>query len=299
MFRAYWNGEFVPQDQLQLAPSDIGFIWGVTVTERLRTFGGGLFELSAHMQRLQQSMQIVGIETVESSQQLTAAAEQLAADNVALLDSADDLGMLILVTPGDPASQLVRATVMISCYPLPFGQWQPAYEQGSSLVISSQRQVPEQCWPPQLKCRSRMHYYLADQQADRQQAGARALLLDEAGHVGEATTANLVIYRSDDGLVSPRREKILAGISLDVLEQLANALSIPFQQQDLTPAELTAADELLMTSTSPCVWSVTELDGVAIGDGSVGPISRKLLAAWSSLVGLDIAAQAARFAERR
>ena len=84
-----------------------------------------------------------------------------------------------------------------------------------------------------------------------------------------------------------------------MLEQLANALSIPFQQQDLTPAELTAADELLMTSTSPCVWSVTELDGVAIGDGSVGPISRKLLAAWSSLVGLDIAAQAARFAERR
>lgn len=299
MFRAYWNGEFVPQDQLQLAPSDLGFIWGVTVTERLRTFGGRLFELSAHIQRLQQSMQIVGIETVESIEQLTVTAEQLAADNVALLDSTDDLGMLILVTPGDPASQLVRATVMISCYPLPFGQWQPAYEQGSSLVISSQRQVPERCWPPQLKCRSRMHYYLADQQADRQQAGARALLLDEAGHVGEATTANLVIYRSDDGLVSPRREKILAGISLDVLEQLANALSIPFQQQDLTPAELTAADELLMTSTSPCVWSVTELDGVAIGDGSVGPISQKLLAAWSSLVGLDIAVQAARFAERR
>lgn len=299
MFRAYWNGEFVPQDQLQLAPSDLGFIWGVTVTERLRTFGGRLFELSAHIQRLQQSMQIVGIETVESIEQLTVTAEQLAADNVALLDSTDDLGMLILVTPGDPASQLVRATVMISCYPLPFGQWQPAYEQGSSLVISSQRQVPERCWPPQLKCRSRMHYYLADQQADRQQAGARALLLDEAGHVGEATTANLVIYRSDDGLVSPRREKILAGISLDVLEQLANALSIPFQQQDLTPAELTAADELLMTSTSPCVWSVTELDGVAIGDGSVGPISQKLLAAWSSLVGLDIAAQAAKFAERR
>jgi branched-subunit amino acid aminotransferase/4-amino-4-deoxychorismate lyase len=143
-----------------------------------------------------------------------------------------------------------------------------------------------------------MHYYLADQEAERKQGGARALLLDQQGHVGETSTANIVIYSESGGLISPRREGILAGISLDVLEELAASLSIPFTESDLALSDLAAADEVLLTSTSPCVWSVTGLDGRPIGDGRVGPRNGQLLAAWSALVGVDIAGQAGQFAGR-
>ena len=89
-----------------------------------------------------------------------------------------------------------------------------------------------------------MHYYLADQEAERREPGSRALLLDQQGHVGEASTANVVMYMEQHGLISPRREGILAGISLDVLEELAGSLSIPFSERDLSIADLASADEI-------------------------------------------------------
>lgn len=295
--RAYQNGQTVSGDELQLAVSDLGFVWGVAVTERLRTFAGGLFQLESHMKRLWESMRIVGIEPEESLEQLSDVATGLAADNARLLDPADDLGMTIVVTPG-ASREGAQPTVMISSYPLPFAQWQGNYERGCALALSSHRQVPESCWPSRLKCRSRMHYYLADQEAASRQPGARALLLDQDGFVGEATTANVVMYRKEEGLVSPRRERILAGISLDVVERWASELEIPFVERDLGPADLALADEIVLTSTSPCIWSVTQLDGIPVADGQVGPISRRLLAHWSERVGVDIADQAARFSSR-
>ncbi|MEX2027129.1 MAG: aminotransferase class IV, partial [Pirellulaceae bacterium] len=159
--------------------------------------------------------------------------------------------------------------------------------------------VPAACWPAELKCRSRMHYYLADKQAREREAGARALLLDESGQVVEASTANLLIYRAGEGLVSPPRDAILPGVSVGVLEELAAALDIPFLHRRLEVSEAAAAAEVLLCSTSPCVWPVTRFNGRPIADGTCGPVARQLLAAWSKLVGVDIAAQAARFATRK
>ncbi|MFP6753177.1 MAG: aminotransferase class IV [Pirellulaceae bacterium] len=298
MSLSYHNGSLVPSADLQLPLSYLGFMMGVTVSERLRTFAGQLFRLDQHMERLRQSLEMVGIETLETMEQLTATAEELARENHQLLDPADDLGMYILVTPGLASGSSQRPTVIIGTAPLEFSGWNTTYREGTELVTSRHRQVPASSWHPHLKCRSRMHYFLADQEAERLQPGARALLLDQQENVGELSTANIVIYREQEGLVSPRREGILAGISLDVLAELAVSLSIPFTESDLSLSDLAAADEVLLTSTSPCVWSVTGLDSSPIGDGRVGPRSSQLLAAWSSLVGVDIAGQAEQFADR-
>ena len=59
-----------------------------------------------------------------------------------------------------------------------------------------------------------------------------------------------------------------------------------------------SAGELMLTSTSPCVLPVTQVDGRSLSDGRPGPIFRQLLAEWSAAVGLDIAAQARQFASR-
>ena len=66
----------------------------------------------------------------------------------------------------------------------------------------------------------------------------------------------------------------------------------------MTVDEFHAADEALLTSTSICVLPIVECDGQPIGSGQPGPIYRRLLAAWSDLVGVNIAEQARRFADR-
>ncbi|MAZ95628.1 MAG: hypothetical protein CMJ73_06330 [Planctomycetaceae bacterium] len=298
MSLTYHNGSLLPSTDVQLPLSDLGFMMGVTVSERLRTFSGRLFRLPEHMDRLRQSLAWIGLEPPESIEELIEAAENLASNNHALIDPADDLGMYILVTPGTVNQDPARPTVIIGTAPLDFSCWKETYREGKKLVTSQHRQIPASSWHPHLKCRSRMHYYLADQEAERREPGSRALLLDQQGHVGEASTANVVMYMEQHGLISPRREGILAGISLDVLEELAGSLSIPFSERDLSIADLASADEILLTSTSPCVWSVTGLDGSPIGGGQVGPCCTQVLSAWSSLVGVDIVGQAEQFAVR-
>jgi branched-subunit amino acid aminotransferase/4-amino-4-deoxychorismate lyase len=143
-----------------------------------------------------------------------------------------------------------------------------------------------------------MHYYLADLKARRIEPGARAILLDAGGHVLEASTANLCIFRRDEGLVSPPKDKILPGVSIGVVAELARGLGIPFLYRDLTVDELVRADEVLLCSTSPCIWPVLRLNGQMVGSGMPGETFQKLLTAWSDLVGVNIQTQAERFAPR-
>jgi branched-subunit amino acid aminotransferase/4-amino-4-deoxychorismate lyase len=143
-----------------------------------------------------------------------------------------------------------------------------------------------------------MHYYLADLQARRIEPGARALLLDADGHVLEVSSANICIFSREQGLVSPPQEKILPGVSIAVIAELARTLAIPFVHRDLTVDELLRADEVLLCSTSPCVWPVLRLNGQTIGGGTPGEIFQSLLTAWSELTGVNIQLQAERFAQR-
>ena len=169
---------------------------------------------------------------------------------------------------------------------------------GETLATTGVAQVPGNCWPPELKCRSRMHYYLADRQARFRYPGSRALMLDQDGFVVETTTANIVLYETDRGLVTPPAHKILPGISMAVLEDLAEDLDIACSHRDLTPADVLGAAEVFLTSTSPCLLPVVELNGEPIGQGKPGPMAARFLKAWSGLVGLDIVEQARRFAVR-
>ena len=300
---AYLNGQLIPAQAAVIPVTDAGFVQGVTVAEQLRTFGGKLFRLDRHLQRLAHSLEIVGIDPGMPLAELGRVAEDLAARNHALFDPADDLGQSIFVTPGpyatfDTVAPRAGPTVGIHTYPLPFHLWHDKYEAGQSLVVTDVVQVPAACWPAELKCRSRMHYYLADKQARQIEPGARALLLDASGQVVEASTANVLIYVAREGLVSPPREAILPGVSVAVLEELAGALKLPFVRRRLEPADIAAAGEVMLCSTSPCVWPVTRFNGRPISDGRCGPVVKELLKRWSQLVGVDIAAQAARFARR-
>ena len=294
---AYLNGVWIDSQKLSVPVDDLGFLLGATVVERMRTFAGQVFRADAHLRRLQQSLKIVGWNAPELCQQVSTAIDELIHRNAPLFQQGDDWTVVVFITPGKtPAA--TRPTVCVHGQPLPFHQWAQQFRTGLAAVVTDVRQVPGNCWPAELKCRSRMHYYLADRQAEATTPGARAILLDQSGHVGEASTANVAAFFADRGLVTPRLAHVLPGISRQVLFELATSLGIAHTEDDLLPEQLAAADEIFLTSTSSCLLPVVQLNGQPVGTGAPGPIFQRLLAAWSELVGVDIEAQAVRLARR-
>jgi branched-subunit amino acid aminotransferase/4-amino-4-deoxychorismate lyase len=293
---AYKNGEWLKDSELSIAVDDLGFLLGATITERLRTFRGQVFQLETHLKRMRHSLEIVGLDGGRIVAELSAAIPEFVARNSAAIAPEDDWTINAFVTPGVAGSR--RPTICVHGWPLRFGEWAEIYQKGLPVVVSDVRQVPDSCWPSELKCRSRMHYYLAELHAAKREPGARALLLDEDGYVAESTTANFLLYRENEGLSSPPDEHILVGISLGVVQKLAGALGVPWMRRRISVEELHQADEMMLTSTSVCLLPVVRCDGTPVADGAPGPIFRQLLAAWSKMVGVDIAIQARQFAAR-
>jgi branched-subunit amino acid aminotransferase/4-amino-4-deoxychorismate lyase len=301
---AWLSGRLIPRAEFAIPPGDAGFVLGATVTEQLRTFHGRLFLPEPHARRLADSLATVGVSPGKPVDAIMAAAEQVAAHNHGLLpvsDPIDDLGLVIFVTPGDQASQHEGASgpprIGIHTFPLAFGMWAEDYERGVALRTASVRQVPSDCWPLAAKVRSRLHYFLADREVAAAEAGARAVLAHHDGRISETSTANIAIV-TDDGLVSPPAGDALPGVSLAFARTLATRLGIPWQDRSLTATDLASAREILLTSTPNCILPATRFDGRAVGEGVPGSVFRRLLAAWSDEVGIDIAAQARHHAAR-
>ena len=296
---AYFHGQIVPASQAIVSVYDQGFLLGVTVAEQLRTFGGKLFRLSDHLDRLHRSLAIVGVDSGHSHADFTRIADEIVSRNHNLLAKGNDLGLTIFVTPGPVLHPVVSSpTVCLHTRPLPFRQWVDKYQQGESLATTDVVQVSTRSWPAELKCRSRVHYYLADREAAAKFPGSRALMLDEDGFATEATSANVLVYRKSEGLLTPPRSKILPGISLAALTELAAAVGISVNESDLRADDFSAANEVLLCSTSPCVLPVTRFNGKPVANGKPGEVFREILKRWSVLVHIDIAAQAAQFASR-
>ncbi|MCA9204592.1 MAG: aminotransferase class IV [Planctomycetales bacterium] len=293
---AYLNGQWISAAEAAVSVNDLGFLLGATVAERLRTFGGKLFRLEQHLQRLERSLAIVGISLHQSMDDLGEVATELARRNHALLAAGDDLNLSLFVTPGIAGAN--SPTVGMHTAPLPFGTWADEYDQGVPLVVSSVRHLPPDCLPPELKCRSRMHYHLADQEARRKDPSARALLLDIHGVVTEASTANLLLWRRGEGFIAPRRGAVLPGVSLAFVRELADRLGEPWAEADLAPSDVASADEAVLTSTPFALLPVSHVDGAPIGKGAPGATYRRLLDAWGDAVGVKIDEQSRRFAAR-
>ncbi|MFM8498334.1 MAG: aminotransferase class IV [Planctomycetia bacterium] len=292
---AWLNGAVIPRGDLSIPVGDSGFVLGATVTEQLRTFAGQLFLPERHAARFRDSLRIARIDLPWGIDPVFAAAADVATHNHALGPAGGDLGMVIFATPGDlPAQHAGRRSqprVAIHTFPLAFPLWARAYDEGVALRSVPITQVSATSWPLALKCRSRMHYHLADQAAADSEPGARAILCHADGRVSETSTANVAIVRRGVILTPPATDS-LAGISLGYAHELSAALGIGWREQSLTLDDLAAADEVLLTSTPNCLLPATRLDGRPVGDGRPGDVYSRLLAAWSERVGLDIAEQA-------
>jgi branched-subunit amino acid aminotransferase/4-amino-4-deoxychorismate lyase len=295
---AYLNGNWIDYSSATVPPWDYGFAMGVAITEQLRTFGGELFCTQWHIDRLLSGLQIIGLEPPLDRDKLLELASQVVTKNFDQIPVGGDMGIGICITPGPltkftPAFAIenVRPTVLAYGYPLDFSNLADVYANGMALSIVKTREIPDACVPRQMKCRSRMHYYLAEQEATQNQPGSRALLLDMEGNVAEATVATVVIVERGRVVVPPAA-MILPGTALKYVIELCDQENIEVVRESISPSRLKSADEVLWLSTPVAILPVTQVDSHKIGNGQPGHIFHQLISSWSNDVEVNIVDQA-------
>jgi len=299
----YLNSEFLPASQARLQIYDAGFVLGATVTEQTRTFDHRPYRLDDHLDRFFRALHYTSIDIGRSRSELVQFAHTLIENNAALIDPDDELGLIYFATPGEyrtyaPDPVRSAATFCVHTFVLPYEQWAGKLRCGAHLITPSIRHVPPQCIDPKMKYRSRMHFYLAEKEAQLVDTDASALLLDLDGNITETNAANFLMVARGT-LMFPTARNTLPGISRMTVIELAAELGIPFVERDIQVFDAINADEVLLSSTPYCLMPVTRINGRTIADGRPGPIYRRLLDAWSRRVGLEIERQILDGATRR
>lgn len=296
--QVYLTGTLVPESQAMISIFDSAVMLGDCLTESTRTFRHQPFRLEDHLQRLYRSLKVCRVDPGLSPQEMKQVTLEVLEANRAHMGADDDCWIVHnisrgLMKPGPSPAQTHPATIMIFTSHLDLRGWASYYTEGCHAVTSFSRAVPSQSLDPRIKNRSRLFYTQADAESRLIDPHAQCVILDTDGFVAENKGGN--IFAVMDGVLStPTTENCLAGISRQTVLELAAELSIPTREARLLPYDLATADEVFFTSTPYCIMPATRFNGLPIAEGQVGPITRRLLAAWSERVGVDIIDQAQR-----
>jgi branched-chain amino acid aminotransferase len=293
----YLNGEFVPADEAKISIFDAAVMLGDMVTESTRTFAHRPFKLEEHIDRLYKSLKVTRINPGMTSGEMHELSLRVLETNLPKVAPGMDLWLVHNISRGrfvagaDPTKQRSQATIIIHTAPLILTDWVRFYTEGCHAVTPFSRAVPPEALDARIKNRSRMAYTLAEMEVKLVDPQAQSILLDIHGNVAENKGGNFFIY-SEGVLKTPQARSALAGISRATILELAAQLSIPVQVTDFQPYDIYTADEAFFTSTPYCIMPATKFNGLPVGDGQVGPVTKRLLHAWSESVGVDIVAQA-------
>lgn len=297
----YLDGAFVPESRAKVSIYDRGFLFGDLVTESTRTFGLRPFKLREHLGRLAFSLKATEIAPELGPDAIERATLDLLDRNRGCFGPDDDAWIVHNISRGvaafgrRPGRSYPSATVVIHCFPIDFVPLAQGYREGVHVVVPSTRQLPPECVDPKIKHRSRMHMTLAGLEVARVDPAAHPVLLDLQGNLAEGTGANFFLVT--DGVVrTPGPRSVLRGVSRATAIELCAGLGIAVREEDLQPYDALTADEAFLTSTPYCLLPVTRFNGQPVAAGRPGRVVRRLLDAWSKLVGVDIVGQAERHA---
>lgn len=298
---AYLNDRFLPFAEAALPLHDAGFVSGATVVDNARTFRHKLFRWADHLARFRRDCKTCYVPLEATDDHLTATAAELVAHNAKLLPTGGELQLVTFATPGPLGVYLGEAangppTLGMVTYPLPVARFRRFFTDGVTLaLVGMHGRNSESILPPTVKHRSRMVWHVADSKAREKTGNPLALGIALDGPGGAFTETSVANYLAVvDGVVTtPRRETILDGISLRVVEELCGASGIPFAEGRLPLSELSRSSEVMITGTGFCLAGVREMflwNPEPYRFAWPGPVFRTLLAAWNDLVGLEIEA---------
>ncbi len=296
----YIDGRYVPASKARINIFDFGIVLGATVTDMLRTFHKRPYRLEDHVRRFHESCKYARIPVPLAPRENAEIAAELVRRNAELLPEGGELCVVWFITPGEnliyagsaAAPAPLEPTFCIHSFPIPFRLFAHLFTVGAHLVTPSTRHIPPECVDPKIKNRSRLHWWLAEQEAHLVDPKAIPLLLDLGGNLTETSGANVLLVK-DGEVLSPAPRNILLGVSRKTVIELCAQLGIRFVERDLQLHDALTADEIFLTTTPYCMAPVARVNGIQIGSGTPGgPVFERILRAWSEQVGLDIRAQA-------
>ncbi len=265
----FLNGKFLPIEQATVPVLDRGFIFGDGVYELVPVYSRVPFRIDEHLRRLERSLAEVRIRNPYSAAQWKEIIARLIAEQ-----PFEDQGIYFQVTRGaakrDHAfPKDVAPTVFIMSNPL-VNPPRELVESGAAALSA----VDNRWLRCDIKSISLIGNCLLRQiSAD---AGAAETIMFRDGKLTEASASNVFIVKA--GVIrSPAKSNlILPGITYDVIVELAQSAGVALEFGEITEAEVRAADELWITSSSKEVLAIVQLDGKPIGDGKPGAVFRRM-----------------------
>ena len=284
---AFFNGEFVPLADAKVGVLTHGLNYGTGVFEGVRAYWNadkaqlyGL-HLTEHYRRLHRSCKIMRLDLPYSVEDLVETTLELLQRN----DFREDAYVRPLAFKSDEIigvrlHDLHTAFAMIA---VPFGTYIDI-DRGIACGVSSWRRVDDNAIPARAKITG-SYVNAAFAKTEAQEAGYdEAIVLTNDGHVSEGSAENLFIVRDGALITPPPTDNILEGIVRQSIMTIARDLGIPVDVRSIDRTELYVCDELFLCGTGAQLAPVTSVDHRPIGDGTVGPVTKRLSAVYYAAV---------------
>lgn len=275
----YFENRFVNEEEAKISIKTNSFHYGTAVFEGIRAYYNrendtmyGLF-FKEHYQRLLQNMRILNMEIEESVDQLV----EITAELIKRNNHKEDIYIRPIAYFSDLAigPKLIGYTAKIAIYTLPLGDYIDT-NKGIKAKVSSWIRLSDNMIPPRLKVTG-AYVNSAMAKTEALLNGAdEAIVLNQRGYVSEGSAENIFIVRKGKLITPPVNDDILEGITRAAIMQIAKDLSIEVVERSIARTELYIADEVFFCGTGAQISPVIEIDNKKIGNGEVGPITKKI-----------------------
>lgn len=271
--RVFLNGRFLPLSEANISVMDRGFLFADGVYEVIPAYGGKLFRLPQHIQRLNNSLNSIRMAPVMSE----ADWEQMLVELIGQAPGADQ-SVYLQVTRGSGEERDHR--IAEDCPPTVFAMSSPIPTQQSAQIAAGIRAITLEDIRWQwchIKSVALLGNVLLKQMATDQDCGEAILIRN--GCATEGSASNLFIVHDGTLITPPKSHDLLPGITRDLIVELALEHELPCQERVIQASELLLAEEIWLTSSTREIMPVIELDGQPVGPGIPGPV-------WQRMTGL-------------
>ncbi|WP_085805046.1 D-amino-acid transaminase [Roseovarius albus] len=273
MRTVYVNGEYLPETEAKISIFDRGFLMADGVYEVTSVLDGKLIDFEGHAVRLQRSLDELDMQSACSKEELLEIHRELVRINEI------DEGLIYLqVTRGSdgdrdfvfPDPVTTKPTIVLFTQSKPGLADNPAAQKGAKIIS-----IEDIRWGRRdIKTVQLLYPSMGKMMAKA--AGCDDAWLIEDGYVTEGTSNNAYFVKNGKIVTRPLSNNILHGITRKAVLRLAAEAQMEIEERLFTIDEAKEADEAFTTSASAFVMPVVEIDGVALGDGSPGPIAQRL-----------------------
>lgn len=283
--KIFLDGALVDAAEAKISVFDHGLLYGDGVFEGIRLYGGNVFRLEEHLERLEYSAKAILLELPWSRKELSdAVCETCRANNLT------DAYIRLVVTRGvgdlglspwlcrKPSIFIIADKIAL--YPAKY------YSEGLEIVTVPTRRMNPAALSPAIKSLNYLNNILAKIEA-RQFGALEAIMLNDQGFVAECTGDNIFIVHKGRIFTPAAQQGALKGITRDAVFDIAGRLDIAIEEHDLTRYDVWNADEVFLTGTGAEVIPVVKLDGRQIGSGKPGPVFGRVLEAFRKAVLTD------------